>query len=128
MGWNTTVVAPPEGDMGDYIRSLELLLTRSEDAYFPGHGGRVGQAQRLVKAFIMHRRWRENQILDCLRDGLETIDSIVPRIYEGLSSSLHDAAAYSVLAHLLLLVGAGRVLSDSQPSRHSRYWISDARG
>ncbi len=126
MGWNTTVVAPPEGDMGDYLRSLELLLTRSEDVYFPGHGGRVDQAQRLVKAFIMHRRWRENQILECLQEGFETIDSIVPRMYEGLASSLRDAAAYSVLAHLKLLTETGRVLTDSQPSLHSRYWISAA--
>ncbi len=123
MGWNTTVVAPPEGDMGDYIRSLEVLLGRPEQVYFPGHGGRVDQAQRLVKAFIMHRRWRESQILECLRDGLDTIDSIVPRIYEGLASSLTDAAAYSVLGHLKLLVETGRVAADSQPTRHSRYWI-----
>lgn len=128
MGWNTTVVAPPEGDMGDYIRSLETLLKRPESVYFPGHGGRVDQAQRLVKAFIMHRRWRENQILDCLKDGLETIDSIVPRIYEGLESSLRYAAAYSVLAHLMLLTETGRVEADSQPSLHSHYRISDARG
>lgn len=128
MGWNTTVIAPPEGDMGDYIRSLETLLARPENVYFPGHGGRIDQAQRLVKAFIMHRRWRENQILDCLQDGLETIDSIVPRIYEGLSSALHDAAAYSVLAHLALLIQTGRVRSDSQPGLHSRYRISDAHG
>jgi glyoxylase-like metal-dependent hydrolase (beta-lactamase superfamily II) len=129
MGWNTTVVAPPEGDMGDYIRSLEVLLDRPEDIYFPGHGGRVDQARRLVKAFIMHRRWREDQILDCLRDGLDTIDSIVPRIYEGLASSLTDAAAYSVFAHLKLLAETRRVMSsDSRPGRHSRYSISDDRG
>lgn len=74
MGWNTSVVAPPEGDMGDYIRSLELLLKRPETVYFPGHGGRVDQGKRLVKALIMHRRWRESQILDCLREGVDTID------------------------------------------------------
>jgi glyoxylase-like metal-dependent hydrolase (beta-lactamase superfamily II) len=127
MGWNTTVIAPPEGDMGDYIRSLEALLARPEDTYFPGHGGRVDQARRLIKAFIMHRRWREDQILECLRDGHDTIDSIVPRIYEGLASSLTDAAAYSVFAHLKLLTETRRVASaDSRPGRHSRYWISAA--
>lgn len=128
MGWNTTVIAPPEGDMGDYIRSLERLLARPEDVYFPGHGGRVDQARRLIKAFIMHRRWRENQIIDCLRAGLDTIDLIVPRIYEGLASSLHDAAAYSVFAHLKLLAESGRILADSMPDRYSRYWISDGHG
>jgi glyoxylase-like metal-dependent hydrolase (beta-lactamase superfamily II) len=122
MGWNTTVVAPPEGHMGDYMRSLELLLGRLEDIYLPGHGGPVHQAQRLVKAFIMHRRWREGQIMDCLRDGLDTIPAIVPKIYEGVSASLRDAAAYSVLAQLQLLVETGRVRCQPEPSLEARYW------
>ena len=128
MGWNTSVIAPPEGNMGDYIRSLEVLLKRPESIYFPGHGGRVDQAQRLVKAFIMHRRWREAQILDCLRDGLDTIDLIVPRIYESLPAPLRAAAAYSVLAHLELLAETGRVAVDSQPGLHSHYSISAVPG
>lgn len=129
MGWNTSVVAPPEGDMGDYLRSLEALLQRPETVYFPGHGGRVDQAHRLVKAFIMHRRWRENQILDCLRNGHDTIDSILPKIYEGIESALVDAAAYSVLGHLKLLVETRRVeTQDLAPGRHSHYWISGSRG
>jgi glyoxylase-like metal-dependent hydrolase (beta-lactamase superfamily II) len=128
MGWNTTVVAPPEGDMGDYLRSLEVLLARPETIYFPGHGGKIEQAHRLVKAFIMHRRWRETQILDCIKDGPTTIDSILPRIYEGLATSLLDAAAYSVLGHLKLLVEMRKVESDSPPGRHSRYWISGSPG
>ena len=128
MGWNTSVVAPPEGNMRDYIASLEKLLARPETVYFPGHGGRVDQAQRLVKAFIMHRRWREQQILDCIRSGLDTIDLIVPKIYEGLASSLRGAAAYSVLGHLELLAETGRVAADPDPGLQSRYSISDARG
>ncbi len=127
MGWNTTVVAPPEGHMGDYIASLETLLQRSETVYFPGHGGRVTQAPRLVKAFIMHRRWRETQILDCLREGVDTINSILPRIYEGLASSLHRAAAYSILAHLERLIEVGKVSAAPELGLDSRYWISDAR-
>jgi glyoxylase-like metal-dependent hydrolase (beta-lactamase superfamily II) len=129
MGWNTTVVAPPEGHMGDYIRSLEILLKRPEGVYFPGHGGRVDQAPRLVKAFIMHRRWRESQILECLREGLDTIDLIVPKIYDSLAASLRAAAAYSVLAHLELLAEAGRVTAEPPPAGlRSRYSISGAPG
>ncbi len=128
MGWNTSVVAPPEGHMGDYIDSLEMLLKRPETVYFPGHGGRIDQAQRLVKAFIVHRRWRESQILDCLRDGLDTIDLITPRIYEKLAESLRAAAAYSVLAHLELLAETGRVTAEPRLGRHSRYSISAAPG
>jgi glyoxylase-like metal-dependent hydrolase (beta-lactamase superfamily II) len=129
MGWNTTVVAPPEGHMGDYINSLEALLKRPEGVYFPGHGGRIDQAPRLVKAFIMHRRWRESQILECLREGLDTIDLIVPKIYENLAESLRAAAAYSVLAHLELLAETGRVTAEPQPpGLHSRYSISGVPG
>ena len=116
MGWNTSVVAPPEGRMADYIRSLELLLKRGEDIYFPGHGGAVHQAQRLVKAFIMHRRWRETQILDCLRDGLDAIPAIVARIYPEISASLRDAAGYSALAQLELLVETGQVCPEPGPT------------
>jgi glyoxylase-like metal-dependent hydrolase (beta-lactamase superfamily II) len=125
MGWNTTVVAPPEGHMGDYIRSLELLLQRPEHIYLPGHGGEVHQGQRLVKAFMMHRRWRESQILECLRAGLDTIPAIVPKIYEGISASLRDAAGYSVLAQLELLIETGRVHRDPDlPSLESRYRLT----
>lgn len=127
MGWNTTVVAPPEGHMGAYISSLELLLQRAEDVYFPGHGGRVDQAQRLVKAFIMHRRWRESQILDCVRQGLDTIPLIVPKIYEGIDSALRDAAAYSVLAQLELLTETGRVRAEPAPNLTARYSIAQPR-
>ncbi len=128
MGWNTTVVAPPEGHMGDYISSLEALLKRPEEVYFPGHGGRVDQAPRLVKAFIMHRRWRELQILECLREGLDTIDLIVPKIYESLAESLRAAAAYSVLAHLELLTETGRVTAEPRLGLQSRYSISGVPG
>lgn len=127
MGWNTTVVAPPEGHMGDYLASLETLLDRMENTYFPGHGGRIDQAQRLVKAFIMHRRWRESQILDCLGQEIDTIDSILPKIYEGLASSLRGAAAYSILAHLERLIETGKVTAEPELGLGSRYSISDAR-
>ena len=69
MGWNTSVVAPPEGNMGDYIRSLRELTDRSDEVYFPGHGGQFEDPQRLVKAFLLHRRMREQAILECIRDG-----------------------------------------------------------
>ena len=73
MGWNTSVIAPPEGNMGDYMRALELLIERNDEVYFPGHGGQISQPQRMVKAFLLHRRMRENAILDCIRDGTNTI-------------------------------------------------------
>jgi len=113
MGWNTSVVAPPEGCMADYLRSLELLGERSDRAYLPGHGGRVEEPQRLVKAFLLHRRMREQAILDCIRSGTNTVRTIVPEIYRGLDPKLTNAASLSVLAHVEHLVSRGLVRCDS---------------
>ncbi|MBC8049526.1 MAG: MBL fold metallo-hydrolase [Chitinophagales bacterium] len=123
MGWNTSVVAPPEGNMGDYFKSLEKLLPRDETVYFPGHGGRVEEPQRLVKAFIVHRRWREAEIIQCLRDGLSTVHRIVPRIYAQLDSALHGAAALSVYAHIERLHEIGRVQSPGRLAMESEFYL-----
>jgi len=109
MGWNTSVVAPPEGRMGAYIRSLELLLERDDATYLPGHGGQVEEPQRLVRAYLLHRRLREQAILDCIRGGNNTVRSIVPAIYKGLDPKLINAASLSVLAHVEHLMERGLV-------------------
>jgi glyoxylase-like metal-dependent hydrolase (beta-lactamase superfamily II) len=109
MGWNTSVVAPPEGNMGAYIRSLELLTERSERTYFPGHGGQVEEPQRLVKAYLLHRRMREHAIRDCIRQGHNTAQAIVPVVYRGLDPKLLNAASLSVLAHVEHLKERGLV-------------------
>ena len=112
MGWNTSVVAPPEGSMADYLRSLELLGERADRVYFPGHGGRVVEPQRLVKAFLLHRRMREQAILDCIRSGTNTVRTIVPAIYRDLDPKLLKAASLSVLAHVEHLISRGLVRCD----------------
>ncbi len=112
MGWNTSVIAPPEGNMGDYLGALERLVGRDDAVYFPGHGGRVEEPQRLVKAFLLHRRMREHAILDCIRDGKDTVNAIVPAIYRGLDPKLHRAASASVLAHIEHLMARGLVGCD----------------
>ena len=81
MGWNTTVIAPPEGNMAKFLASLEKLLPRHDKVFLPAHGGRVQTPQRVVKAYIMHRQWREQTILTCLEDGVSTIPRIVAKIY-----------------------------------------------
>ncbi len=121
MGWNTSVVAPPEGHMGDYFRSLEKLLPRDDLIYFPGHGGRIEEPQRLVKAFIVHRRWREAEIIQCLREGVNTVRRIVPRIYAQLDAALHDAAALAVYAHIERLHETGRVRSSGPFAMDSEF-------
>jgi glyoxylase-like metal-dependent hydrolase (beta-lactamase superfamily II) len=112
MGWNTSVVAPPEGNMGDYIRSLERLTERSDKLYFPGHGGQFEDPQRLVKAYLLHRRMRENAILECIRKGNSTARGIVPVIYRDLDPRLVNAATLSVLAHVEHLRERGLVHSE----------------
>jgi glyoxylase-like metal-dependent hydrolase (beta-lactamase superfamily II) len=111
MGWNTTVVAPPEGHMGSYMRSLELLLWRHETAYYPAHGGPVSQPRRLVKALIMHRRWREGEIVEWLRQGLKRVGELLPRIYPGLDPALEHAAALALLGQLEFMVEKGMAAS-----------------
>ena len=104
MAWNTTVVAPPEGRMADYLASLQLLMERRESLYLPGHGGRIEDAGRMVKAYLLHRRWREQAIVAAIRDGRETVRDVAQLIYENLDPKLHTAALLSVMAHVEHLI------------------------
>jgi len=100
MGWNTTVIAPPEGNLADFLASLERLMERHDKLFLPAHGGRIQTPQRVVRAYITHRKWREQTILACLDDGVSTIPGIVGRLYGTLDTELKEAAALSVRAHL----------------------------
>lgn len=120
MAWNTTLVAPPEGAMSDYVASLERLLARPESVYLPGHGGRLDEAHRTVKAYLLHRRWREEQVLDAIRGGLRTIQRIVPVVYPTIEGRLVTAAALSVQAHVEHLIARGLVTCDGSPAADGR--------
>jgi glyoxylase-like metal-dependent hydrolase (beta-lactamase superfamily II) len=109
MAWNTSVVAPPEGHMGDYLRSLEKMVPRSDRVFLPGHGGQLDNPQRMVRAFLGHRRMREASILECIKAGHTSVDAIVPIIYRGLDPRLIPAAGLSVLAHVAHLSERGLV-------------------
>lgn len=100
MAWNTTVVAPPEGNMAEYMASLEKLFGRPETVFFPGHGGRIEEARRMVRGYMVHRQWREQAILGAIRDGHKTISDIVALVYKGLDERLINAASLSVQAHV----------------------------
>ena len=121
MGWSTSIVAPPDGDMAAYMASLEKLKNRDEIVYWPGHGGPVEQPQRFVRGILTHRKQRETSILARIEAGDRSIAEIVPKIYEGLSSQLHGAAALSVFAHLEDMVARGLVRSDGEPTLRSEY-------
>ena len=121
MGWATTIVAPPDGAMADYMRSLDRLLARPEEHYLPGHGGPIAAAHAYVRGLKGHRRMRETAILARLREGDRTVADLVAAIYRDTPAALHGAAALSVLAHLEDLVARGLVATDGPPRLDGTY-------
>jgi glyoxylase-like metal-dependent hydrolase (beta-lactamase superfamily II) len=121
MGWSTSIVAPPDGSMIDYMASLEKLSTRPENLYFSGHGPEIPDAQRFVRFLIRHRKAREASILHRLGKGETDIPSMVRAIYIGIDPRLMGAAGYSVLAHLEDLVARGVVATDGDATIDGRY-------
>jgi glyoxylase-like metal-dependent hydrolase (beta-lactamase superfamily II) len=123
MGWSTTVVAPPDGDMGAYLRSLEKLIARQDRILYPTHGSPIMKPRSFLRAYLAHRRMRENQIGRALGRGLGTVPELVAVLYAGLKPALHRAAALTVEAHLqhMLEEGKIRALPDG------RYELSSAR-
>jgi glyoxylase-like metal-dependent hydrolase (beta-lactamase superfamily II) len=121
MAWSTTVVAPPDGSMTEFMASLDKLRGRSETVYWPGHGGPVTEPQRFVRALIHHRRQREASILARLAAGDRTIPEIVAAIYQNLAPALIRAAGLSTFAHLEDLVGRGLALTEGAPRLDGEY-------
>jgi len=109
MGWSTTVISPPDGDMRTYLDSLERLLERNDAVFYPTHGPPVHDPKPYIRALIAHRREREEAILACLERGVARIPDIVRAIYTGTPVHMHETAGCSVLAHLVHLVELGRV-------------------
>ena len=107
MGWSTSVVAPPDGHMGDYMRSLARLADRDDALFLPGHGDVIERPQRYVRGLATHRRQREAKILDRLRAGDRLVPDIVARVYPDLDPRLVGAASLSTRAHLLHLAAQG---------------------
>lgn len=115
MGWSTSIVAPPDGSMVDYMASLERLTQRQEHLYFSGHGPEIPNAQKFVRFLIRHRKAREASILHRLGKSEADIPTIVRASYIGIDPRLMNAAGYSVLAHLEDLVARGVVATDGDP-------------
>ncbi|MBO9579465.1 MAG: MBL fold metallo-hydrolase [Sphingobium sp.] len=115
MGWSTTVVSPPDGDMTDYLTSLEKLMGRDDTIYYPAHGEPIAQPRRLVRGTLGHRRMREGQILRHLeRHGRSAIPDMVAAMYAAIDPRLHGAAGRSVLAHLIDLERRNLVIPDHE--------------
>ena len=121
MGWSTTVIAPPDGDMRAYFGSLRLLLDRDDATYWPTHGGPIRQPRPFVEAYLAHRLEREQQVLGCVQRGVGDIPSIVAELYAGVPEGLHKAAGRSVLAHLVKLVDDDLVVCDGPPTGEAAF-------
>lgn len=119
MGWSTSVVSPPDGDMADYMKSLALLMERDDAVYYPAHGEPVERPQRYVRGLMGHRKQREGQILRLLETGIDAIPQMVLSMYKGVDERLYGAAGQSVLAHLIDLRDRGLVLQDDDHWRLS---------
>jgi glyoxylase-like metal-dependent hydrolase (beta-lactamase superfamily II) len=123
MAWATSIVAPPDGSMRDYMNSLFKLRARPENLYLPGHGGAVRDAHAHVEHFIQHREAREAAILRRLERGRADIPTLVRGIYIGLDPRLTRAAGMSTLAHLEDLVARDVVKTEGAPSIEGTYWL-----
>jgi glyoxylase-like metal-dependent hydrolase (beta-lactamase superfamily II) len=126
MGWSTSVITPPDGDMVAFLASLRLLLDRDDASYWPTHGPQITDPKALVRAYLAHRQERTDQVVAALAAGPATIVEIVPHIYAGVAKTLWVPAAMSTYAHLLQLVAEGRVRVDGDrpPTRTARYELS----
>ena len=124
MGWSTTVVSPPDGNMTDYFNSLEKLLERDDQRYYPTHGAPIENVHDFVRAYRAHRQLRESQILDLLKGGPRTIPAMVATMYADVPQNLHSAAARSVLAHLIHMVHDGRVAVDGTADAQAIYRVA----
>ena len=112
MSWATSVIAPPDGHMAQYMASLRRLLETADRQYWPGHGPGRADPKPLVRAILAHRQMREAAVLERIRVGDRTIAAIVARIYAAIDPRLHGAAALSTLAHVEHLVEQGKVATD----------------
>ena len=124
MGWSTTVVSPPDGDMRSYLSSLDKVRRRGDAVLWPTHGAPVTDPGPFLDAYYEHRLSRERQVLEAIADGLTTVAPMVRRMYAAVSPHLHVAAARSVLSHLTQLVDEGRLrTADGAPARLSSTYV-----
>lgn len=123
MAWSTSVIAPPDGNMADYFASLDKLMQRSDETYWPGHGPAKQDPLPFVRAFKTHRRMREEAIFKRLEKGDRTIMDVVRAVYAEVDARLHPAAAMSTLAHVEHLIEQERVVTDGDLTLDAEYRV-----
>jgi len=124
MGWSTTVITPPDGDMTDYFASLEKVRARNFNVIWPTHGPPIREVTEFIDAYKTHRLAREEQILAQLRAGRTTIKDMVPVMYADVDQRLHPAAMHSVFAHMIRLVKAGVLKTNGEPAMDGVYRLA----
>jgi glyoxylase-like metal-dependent hydrolase (beta-lactamase superfamily II) len=112
MGWSTSVIAPPDGDMGAYLASLEKLAARDDKILYPTHGSPVADSRHWLAELIAHRRMREGQIVAALGQGTQGVQDLTQKLYPGIEPALRPAAGQQILAHLEHLKSRGRVVPE----------------
>lgn len=123
MGWSTSVILPPDGNMNQYLASLEKVLARGFKTLYPTHGAPITEPEPFIKAYIAHRLEREQQVIDCLKQGITKIADMVPILYANVDKRLWPAAALSLYAHVLRLVENGVAACDKAPEIGAIYQI-----
>ena len=126
MGWSTTIISPPDGDIASYLASLELLLDRDDACYWPTHGPCIRDPKPLVRALIDHRLERADEIRACLADGVERIADMVPRMYSELPEGMYPAAARSVFSTLIYLIEREEAACDGPLEATARFVLRRA--
>jgi glyoxylase-like metal-dependent hydrolase (beta-lactamase superfamily II) len=124
MGWSTTVITPPDGDMTDYLHSLDTIRARNFTTLWPTHGPPIREVTPFVDAYIAHRHDRANQILTALKAGPGRIKDLVPRLYTDVDPRLHPAAARSMLAAMIHLARAGKIVTVGEPGPDSEFRLA----
>lgn len=123
MGWSTTIVAPPDGDMAAYMASLDRVIAQDFAVLWPTHGAPINDPAPFLAAYREHRLDRERQVLARLGAGDRTIGQMIPTLYAPVDTRLWPAASLSVLAHLIKLVGEGRVSAEPEPTLEASYTL-----
>jgi glyoxylase-like metal-dependent hydrolase (beta-lactamase superfamily II) len=124
MGWSTTVITPPDGDMTDYLASLDRIRARGFATLWPTHGPPIRDVDAFIAAYIEHRQERVDQILGALKAGPARIRDLVPTLYADVDARLHPAAARSMLAAMIHLVRQGVLAADGAPGPDSTYRLT----
>lgn len=124
MGWSTTVISPPDGNMTDYYTSLDKVAARGFATLWPTHGPPITEPAPFIAAYKAHRLDRERQILEQIAAGRQRIAEMVPVMYAAVDARLHPAAAHSVLAHMIHLTRQGVVTTDGEPGPASVYRLA----